>query len=198
MKFRTALFAVAFGLLVSFSASADDAPATSRSDNPPPTTALNAFQRFEAAPIYMGAPWAGQKGNDIAKGKLQDNLDLRLKPLLAEWNARDAGEAPRTLRIEPTIKHIRFITGGKRFFAGALAGGSSLLVSVKLVDAATGEVVAEPEFYQHANAMGAAWSFGATDKTMLIRISNMVTEYVRANYAQAVGGSVSIAPEIDN
>jgi hypothetical protein len=197
MKLRSALFAVAFGLLVSFTASADDL-GPSRSDNPPPTSALSAFQRFESAPIVMGAPWAGQKGNDIAKDKLQDNLDLRLKPLLAEWNAKEAGETPRTLRIEPTIKHIRFITGGKRFWGGAFAGGSSILVSVKLIDATSGEVVAEPEFYQHANAMGAAWSFGATDKTMLIRISNMVTEYVRNNYAQAVGGSVSVAPEIDN
>lgn len=168
-------------------------------NNPPPAAPLSTFQRFEIAPVAMGAPFAGQKGNEVARERLQANLDERAQPLLKEWNAMPAGgDAPKTLKIEPQIRYIRFITGGKRFFAGALAGGSSIMVKVKLSDAATGEVLAEPDFYQHANAMGAAWSFGATDKTMLIRISNMVTEYLRTNYAQAVGGSVSQAPDISN
>lgn len=167
-------------------------------NNPPPKEAFNAFQRFEAQAVMMGAPWAGQKTNDAARAMLQADLDERLKPLLAEWNAKSAGDAPRTLRIEPVVRYIRFITGGKRFWGGAFAGGSAIMVSLKVTDAATGDTIAEPDFYQHANAMGAAWSFGATDKTMLIRISNMITEYVRANYPQAVGGSVAIAPDISN
>ena len=165
------------------------------SENPPPKEALNKFNRFEMEPISIGAPFAGQKGNEVAKQKLQANLDLRANPLLAEWNAMPAGEAPRILKIQPSIRYIRFITGGKRFFAGAFAGGSSILVNVNLVDAASGEVIASPEFYQHANAMGAAYSFGGTDKAMLIRVSNMATEYLRNNYSQAVGGSVSVAPK---
>ena len=167
------------------------------SENPPPKTTLDNFQRFEMDPVAMGAPFAGQKGNEVAKQRLQANLDLRAKPLLAEWNAKPAGDTPRTLKIQPTIRYIRFITGGKRFFAGALAGGSSILVNVNMIDAATGEVIASPELYQHANAMGAAWTYGATDKTMLIRISNMATEYLRNNYSQAVGGSVSVAPQVE-
>ena len=73
-----------------------------------------------------------------------------------------------------------------------------MLVSVKATDSVTGEVIADAEFYQQANRIGAGWTFGATDRTMLIRLSNMVTEYLRANYAQAVGGTVDIAPEISN
>ena len=174
----------------------DGQPAAS--DNPPPTLSLDNFHRFEMAPIVMSAPFAGQKGNEVAKERLQANLDLRANPLLAEWNAKPAGDAPRTLKIQPSIRYIRFITGGKRFFAGAFAGGSSILINVNMVDAASGEVIASPEFYQHANALGAAWSYGATDKTMLIRISTMVTEYLRNNYAQAVGGSVSAAPKVED
>lgn len=176
---------------------ADDAPQIAEgARNAPPAVALRTFSRFEAAPVAMGAPWAGQKGNESAKARLQENLDERLSPLLAEWNAR--GGAGGTLKILPEIRYVRFITGGKRFFAGGLAGSSSILVKVKLVDAATGAVVAEPDFYQHANALGAAWTFGATDKTMIIRISNMVAEYLKANYAEAVGGSISEAPEVSN
>ena len=70
------------------------------------------------------------------------------------------------------------------------------MLRVKMTDAATGAIIAEPDFYQHANALGAAWSFGATDKTMLIRIASMLREYLNANYAQTVGGSISQAPEV--
>jgi hypothetical protein len=44
--------------------------------------------------------------------------------------------------------------------------------------------------------MGAAWSFGATDKAMLIRIGSMVTDYLQKNYSQAVGGSTSVATDV--
>ena len=192
------LAAVALLLAVAPAMAGDFQPSADGANNPPPKEAFNAFQRFEAEPIAMGAPWAGQKTNEAAKTMLQADLDERLKPLLSEWNARSAGDAPRTLRIEPVVRYIRFITGGKRFWGGGFAGNSAIMISLKITDAATGDVVAEPDFYQHANALGAAYSFGATDKTMLIRISNMITEYMRANYPQAVGSSISVAPDVSN
>ncbi|MFC5570370.1 hypothetical protein ACFPN1_09905 [Lysobacter yangpyeongensis] len=165
--------------------------------NPAPTMRLDSFQRFEAAPIAMDPPYAGQKPNEIAKESIQANLDLRLQPVLADWNAKPVEGEARALKIEPTIRHVRFITGGKRFFAGGLAGGSAVLMTVKLSDASTGEVIAEPEFYQHANKMGAAWSFGATDKAMLIRVAAMVVNYLKANYSASVGGSTTDAGEVE-
>jgi hypothetical protein len=165
--------------------------------NPAPKAALNTFQRFELAPVAMGAPFTEYETNQVALAKLQANVDERVKPVVSEWNARAAGEAPRTLRLQPEIRYIRFITGGKRFFGGAFAGGSSVHLKVTLTDAATGEVIAEPDFYQHANAFGAAWSFGGTDKHMLIRLSAMLADYLQANYASAVGGAVTVAPGHD-
>ncbi len=158
-------------------------------NNPPPLVALETFDRFEIAPIEMSAPYAGQPANEQAKERLQLNLDERVPPLLAEWNARpEKNQPPRTLKIEPTVRHVKFISGKARFWAGALAGGTAVLMTVKLSDAATGEVIAEPEFYQHANAMGAAWSFGATDKVMLVRVTDLINNYLKANYVMAVGG----------
>lgn len=157
--------------------------------NPPPSTALEAFDRFEITPIAMVAPYAGQPANEQAKERLQANLDERVPPVLAEWNAKpEKHQPPRTLKIEPTIRHVKFVSGKARFWAGAFAGGTAVLMTVKLSDAASGEVIAEPEFYQHANAMGAAYSFGATDKAMLIRVTDLVTGYLKANYVAAVGG----------
>ena len=164
--------------------------------NPPPAMPLGAFQRFEITPIAMDAPYAGQSGNEAAKRSIQANLDLRAQPVLAGWNAKPAGAEAKTLKIEPTIRHIRFISGGARFWGGAMAGGSAVLMTVKLTDASTGQVIAEPEFYQHANKMGAAWSFGATDKAMLVRVAAMITDYLQKNYAAAVGGSTSVATDV--
>ena len=164
--------------------------------NPPPGVALNAFQRFTVQPVAMDAPYAGQEGNEAAKASIQANFDLRANPLLQQWNALPPGDHPRTLIIAPTIRHIRFISGGARFWGGAFAGGSAVLVTMKLTDAATGEVIAEPEFYQQANKMAGAWSFGATDKAMLVRIASMAADYLQKNYPAAVGGSTSVATDV--
>ena len=165
-------------------------------NNPPPAVPLDTFARFEIRPIAMDAPYAGQEGNEAAKTSIQANLDLRAQPLLAQWNAKPAGSDAKTLRIEPTIRHIRFVSGGKRFWGGAFAGGSAVLMTVKLTDTATGQLIAEPEFYQHANKMGAAWSFGATDKAMLVRMGAMVADYLQKNYGEAIGGSTSVATDV--
>ena len=164
--------------------------------NPAPTVALNTYQRFEIAPVAMDAPYAGQKGNEVAREYLQGNLDERVGAVLKAWNEHPAGDAPRTLKIEPKMSHVRFISGGKRFFAGGLAGKSWVYVTAKLTDAQTGAVVGEPGFYQHANAIGAAWTFGTTDKTMLIRISSMLRAYLQQNYDKTVEVSVMTAPEV--
>lgn len=157
--------------------------------NPAPAVALNSFDRFEISPIAMAAPYAGEEVNEEAKERLQVNLDERVPPLLTEWNAKEAKNAPpKTLKIEPAVRHVKFVSGKKRFWTGAFSGGTAVLMTVKLSDAATGEVIAEPEFYQHANAMGAAFSYGATDKAMLVRTTDLISDYLKANYAAAVGG----------
>jgi hypothetical protein len=191
---------LAFALVfASFTASADDIPAPAEgSRNPPPAVLLNGYQRFELAPIRMNAPFAGQKGNEVAREKLQENLDERVGAVLKQWNEKSADAPARILLIEPEIRYIRFITGGKRFFGGGFAGASSIMVKVRLTDKETGQVVGEPDFYQHANAIGATWTFGATDKTMLIRISSMLRGYLTANYDQATQVSISEAPEVDD
>lgn len=194
MKYRIASLLLA-ALLLPQAATAQEAPAEGAM-NPPASVALDTFARFEMAPVKMGAPFAGQKGNEAARTMLQANLDDRVGKVLAEWNAKGGGSG--TLRIEPEIRYVRFITGGKRFFGGGLAGASSIMVKVRLFDAESGKTIAEPDFYQHANALGAAWSFGATDKTMLIRISSMLRAYLQQNYSSPTAVSVSQAPEVSD
>ena len=198
MRIQTVFAAVLLLAAVPFVGAAEFKKPAEDAKNPAPTVALNTYQRFEMSPIAMDAPYAGQKGNEVAREYLQANLDERVGAVLKAWNEKPAGDAPLTLKIEPKMTHVRFISGGKRFFAGGFAGKSWVYVTAKLTDAQTGAVVGEPGFYQQASALGAAWTFGTTDKTMLIRISNMVTEYLRSNYPQAIGGAISQAPDISN
>ena len=190
MSLLRMLQTVVFGLcLAAPAAMAKVEIEASSSTNPAPAEAFSAFGRVEVQPISMGAPWAGQKPNEAALMNLQANFDERIKPWLEEVNAGSAGaDQPRVLRIEPYVAGIRYISGGKRVFAGAFAGKSRILLKLRIIDAASGQVIAEPEFYQHAAGMAGAYSFGGADKAMLERVATLAVDYLRANHAAAVGG----------
>lgn len=157
--------------------------------NPPPAEKFSAFTHFELQPISMVPPYAGQEANERALKKIQENFSLRADPMVKAWNEGGAS-APtkRTLVIKPVIWEIKFIGGGARFWAGALAGSSAIIARVELIDKDTGKRVANPEFYARAAAMAGAWTFGSTDNIMLVRIANRMADYLSNNYAAAVGG----------
>lgn len=169
--------------------------AANAEDNPPPKEALSAFTHFEVQPITMGAPYAGQEANEAALKKIQENFDLRVNPLIASWNAKNETAAnPRTLRLEPYLQDIKFVNATARVWAGAMAGSSAVVLRIRLIDAATGEEVAHPEFFQRAAAMGGAWTFGSTDNNMLVRITELASGYLTSNYPKAVGGPTGKPP----
>src|SRR5262245_50001769 len=81
-------------------------------NNPPPSMALGAFDRIEVTPLTMVAPYAGQPANEEAMKRIQANLDERMNPLVAEWNGAAAKSSPpKTLKVEPVIRHIKFVSG---------------------------------------------------------------------------------------
>ncbi len=157
--------------------------------NAAPTEQLDHYARFELKPVQLVPPYAGQETNEKARDAVQDNLQQGLGQWAAQRNAEPAKAEPaRTLVIEPVIEKVRFISGGKRFFAGAFAGSSRILLRLRLIDAATGEVVAQPEFYQHARGMAGAWTIGGADNAMLARVASLARDYVAANYTARTGG----------
>ena len=167
---------------------AKDEIQASAETNPPPAEALGQFDRYELRPATLASDYAGHKANQEALASFQRNLDERVGAWVGERNAAPATHSPvRTLVIEPRIDKIRFISGGARVWAGAFAGSSRVLVALRLVDQATGAVIAEPEFYQHAKAMAGAWTFGVADNNMLIRTASMSLDYLKANQDEAVG-----------
>ena len=164
--------------------------------NPPPAEPLAAFDRFEVEPVALADGLDDHRGNVVAQRYLQVDLDERVPKLLA---TRDrSGEGGRTLLIRPKISDIRFITGGKRLVFGGFAGKSWAVLRLELVDKATGEVIAEPRFQQHANSLLAGYSLGAADKLMLARLADMAAAYLADNFEQPVGSAVALeAPPMD-
>ncbi len=185
---------IVLGLLLAVAAvgtawAKDDIRASSGT-NPPPAEALGQFDRYELKQATLAPDYAEHPANKEALVAFQRNLDERVGAWVAEQNALAAKNTPpRTLVIEPRIEKIRFISGGKRFWAGAFAGSSQVLVKLRLTDAATGTVIGEPEFYQHAKGMAGAWTFGAADNTMLVRAASLARDYLQGNHVTAQGGA---------
>lgn len=120
-----------------------------------------------------------------AVAKIDENLFLRMNGVFPGVQRVDprqplwTGE-PRTLRVVPYVREIKFIGGAARFFAGALAGSSAVVMQVTFVDSATGQVIAQPEFYRKGNAMAGAYTVGATDNIMLDAIAQDIAGYSAA------------------
>ncbi|AXK73053.1 hypothetical protein DWG18_12715 [Lysobacter sp. TY2-98] len=166
--------------------------------NPPPTIALSHFDRFELQPVTLAPGLETHKGNVVARQYLDVDVGERVPRLIEPRNATPVQGEPRTLLIQPEVADIRFITGGKRVLFGGFAGSSWALVKLRLVDKATGEVVAEPQFLQHANSIAAGYSLGAADKLMLARLADMVASYLKTNFDAPVGSAVAAAaPPMD-
>lgn len=156
-------------------------------NNPPPAEAFSHFQHFILEPTKVSSAAAHEKA---AIAKIDVYVQQRVAATLAGWENRN--QDGRTLDVQPEIVELKFVGGGARFFAGALAGSSAVVMRYRFTDAQTGRVVADPEFYQRAAAMGGAWSVGGTDNGMLARIATVAQEYLNRNYAQAVGGPTGL------
>ncbi|MEE9354872.1 MAG: hypothetical protein V3U75_04710 [Methylococcaceae bacterium] len=94
----------------------------------------------------------------------------------------DPKKPGKTLIIVPRIQKMKSVSAGTRAWVGVLAGGSAVLLKTTYIDANTKKILAEPVFYQHANALGAAYSGGRSDKSMLYRISGLAATYAAKNF----------------
>jgi hypothetical protein len=95
--------------------------------------------------------------------------------------ARSAKDSRKTLLLEPTIEQIRRVSSTARFWGGPFAGSSSITMRVTFKDKGNGRVVGVQAFGESANALAAAWSFGARDLSMLEEVSEQVCAYMLAN-----------------
>jgi hypothetical protein len=163
--------------------------------NPAPANKLQGYAGYEIKPVTLAPEEAGKKNVDKVVAKVEENIEETVGPILKDWNTSAASAANKAkILIEPAIVSIHKPSGANRFFAGAMAGNSHIVMKVKITEQPSGKVIAEPEFYRRANAMAGAWTFGAHDNAMLQKIAGLLANYLTANYNEAVGGDTGWEP----
>lgn len=152
----------------------------------PTSVKLATYQQVYMKSVSISEKFSTHDANQRALNKIDELMYADLKivfPDIQKLSSQEVVEKSpqKTLIIEPHIKEIKFINGAARFWVGAMAGSSAVLLQAKFSDATTGEVLADPEFYRKASAMSGAWSFGGADNRMLSEIAKDVADYAAAN-----------------
>lgn len=170
-------------------------PASAAPQNPPPARKLAGYASYAVKPMAIDPALEDKKNADKVVAKVQEYMEQNVAPIVAKWNADAAsgGGATGKLVIEPRITALHKPSGATRFFAGALAGDGKIVVMVKIHDE-SGTVIAEPEFYRRANAIAGAWTMGGHDAAMLGKVVGLISDYLNANYSEAVGGATGYEP----
>ena len=149
----------------------------------PSKAQFRGFSAVEMKPVSLTPAFASYDANQKAMRKIDELLFASMTktfPNLKRTESFSGGNS-KILQIAPVIKEIKFIGGAARFWAGAMAGSSAVLMQVKYLDGSTGATLADPEFYEQANAWAGAWTIGGTDNMMLERIVLDITSYTSAN-----------------
>lgn len=146
-----------------------------------PDEPLSDFGHFELAAMTMSPEVEADARKTAQVQDLEAKLKSRLQPLLDQWN-RAGGSPERVLVIEPTVQQLRIVSGGARFWGGAMAGESLVDIDLKLVDQASGARVGEARVSRSSGAMAGGWSFGATDLNLLDYIVDICHEYLVQSY----------------
>ena len=84
------------------------------------------------------------------------------------------------LLVRAKVTNLRIVSSTARMWGGAFAGSSDMSLEMKLVDAATGQVVREKQLSTANNPWGAAWAAGSSDKTLPSDLGKMAAEYIAA------------------
>ncbi len=158
--------------------------------NPVPAQAFSKYGRVSLKPVTLAA---GAKGSAAALLKIDATLKKNLAFPLKQWNARPANG--RTLVIQPLVEELSFQTASKAASDGPLAGSPGILIRVQIKDE-SGQLIANPEFFQRSSAVGAGFTMGVHDNLMIKRIADLTSEYILANFDKPVGGQSGAADKV--
>ena len=151
----------------------------------PPQPAKVKFSNFQAVEmnhVTISPRFASAEPNQKALKKIDKELLYCMHLIFPNLNeAEETNSGIRALLIEPNIEEIKFIGGAARFWVGSWAGSSAVLMKVTYRDKATGETIAEPEFYRRSNAWEGQSSMGATDNLMLDNVARDICTYTSSN-----------------
>ncbi len=149
----------------------------------PPEIPLSAFGSFEILQVAMSPDIAAKPEKAALANQLGEQLRGRLDPVVQGWaSAAPAATRGRKLTIQATVISLRIVSGGSRFWLGAMAGDSSIDVELELVDAQTGRAIAKERIQKSAGAMSGAWSVGSTDQNLMGYVVDIAHAYLAKSH----------------
>ena len=160
---------------------------TKPSSSPMPSKVkFGEFSGVEVKAVGISESFAESEANQKALRKIDELVFRDLRMVFPQLKRIESGSDfaktnERTLQITPFVREVKFIGGNARFWVGAMAGSSAVLMQTTYRDSSTGEIIAQPEFYRQAGACAGAWSIGSTDNAMLEEIAQDVVNYTTLN-----------------
>lgn len=134
--------------------------------------------KAEIAPNYAQHP-----ANIKAANKIDEVLHQKLSAIYQDIEVKSVADAKnlsstatKTLVIKPYIKQIKFVGGAARFWAGAMAGSSVVIMDTAIIDGNTKETLANPGYFKKAGAYTDVYGIGSND--MLNQIASDVVNYI--------------------
>ncbi|MBK8178792.1 MAG: hypothetical protein IPK67_07845 [Planctomycetes bacterium] len=147
-----------------------------------PSKALSSFASYELKPLALGTDVQADPKKVAESAKLEERLKGEIEPLLTQWRMAPAGARSGTLVIEPQLAGIRIISGGARFWAGAMAGDSSIDLDLVLTEKESGLTLAKARVARDASGTAGGWSVGRSDQNLHQYIAAIAREYLVAGY----------------
>jgi hypothetical protein len=125
-----------------------------------------------------------QTDNPTAVADYEKDLlsELRSKNIVAETESQAVPKRKKqnTLIVKTKVVSLRIVSGSSRFWFGAMAGKSDMVVEIKLMDEKTGNVVREKVLSTANNPFGAVWVAGSSDKSLPADMGRIVASYILA------------------
>jgi len=167
-----------------------------QTSNPPPQTRLSDYANVEVRPVVAEQLPVEEEGSEMCAKigqRIGELFQANAGHILNNWG-KDPNMSPTrgTLVIQPRITQLKWVTRGERIWAGSMYGNSAIAVEIDFIDKSNGAVVARPTLFTRANAMGGA--YGAQEDAMLVRIAEMMSNYVSTNYSTPIGGATGVEP----
>jgi hypothetical protein len=172
-------------------------PATTKTEPASAVTGVEEIELNSVEEIQQRAPLAVKFSNivirrfettDEYQRDYPDALMQCKTALLSHLKSKNAYQAVtedkdtkltgKSLLVDLKIVDMRIASGAARFWGGALAGSSYMKILAQLTDGSTGQVVHEKILSSTTNAFGAAWTMGASDRSLPIDFGQMLGEYL--------------------
>jgi hypothetical protein len=84
-----------------------------------------------------------------------------------------------TLIVKTNVPQMRIVGFNARFWGGAFAGNSEMLLEMTFIDQQTGMEMGHKTLSSNVNVMGATWSFGASDRSLPTDMGMIMAAYLQ-------------------